>query len=169
MQLYAKWSSLSADVVVEESHRKKKAKMADSRRVRRSSRRRSKKEAAGGSPSSAAKVPAPAPAPVDEKRDGAAAAAAAPTRIPHRRLFQRYRAPKTRKCDDEECLKQFQLFDDDKTGRITFQNLKRVAKELGEDITDEELVDMIDVADGDGDGEVNKEEFLLFMKKVSLD
>jgi Ca2+-binding EF-hand superfamily protein len=30
------------------------------------------------------------------------------------------------------------------TGKITFKNLKRVAKELGENMTDEELQEMID-------------------------
>ena len=42
-------------------------------------------------------------------------------------------------------------------GTITFKNLKRVAKELGENMTDEELQEMIDEADRDGDGEVNEE------------
>ena len=39
----------------------------------------------------------------------------------------------------DEILKAFRLFDDDETGKIYFTNLKRVAKELGDRITDEEL------------------------------
>jgi Ca2+-binding EF-hand superfamily protein len=35
-------------------------------------------------------------------------------------------------------------------GKISFKNLKRVAKELGENMTDEELQEMIDEADRDG-------------------
>ncbi|XP_029462471.1 centrin-2 [Rhinatrema bivittatum] len=68
----------------------------------------------------------------------------------------------------EEILKAFRLFDDDETGKISFKNLKRVAKELGENLTDEELQEMIDEADRDGDGEVSEQEFLRIMKKTSL-
>ena len=65
----------------------------------------------------------------------------------------------------DQILKAFRPFDDDQTGKISFKNLKRVAKELGERMTDEELQEMIDEADRDGDGEVNEEEFLRIMKR----
>ena len=65
----------------------------------------------------------------------------------------------------EEIVKVFKLFDDDGTGKISFKNLKRVAKELGENMTEEELQDMIDQADRDGDGEINPDEFYRIMKK----
>ena len=38
----------------------------------------------------------------------------------------------------------------------------------GENMTDEELQEMIDEADRDGDGEINEDEFLRIMKKTSL-
>ncbi len=68
----------------------------------------------------------------------------------------------------EEMMKAFRLFDDDETGKISFRNLKRVAKELGENMTDEEIQEMIDEADRDGDGEINMEEFMRIMKKTNL-
>uniref|UniRef100_H2VEJ4 Centrin 3 n=2 Tax=Takifugu TaxID=31032 RepID=H2VEJ4_TAKRU len=67
----------------------------------------------------------------------------------------------------EEILKAFKLFDDDESGRISLRNLRRVARELGENISDEELRSMIDEFDTDGDGEINQEEFLAIMTEDS--
>ena len=68
----------------------------------------------------------------------------------------------------EEMLKAFRLFDDDETGKISFKNLKRVAKELGENMTDDEIAEMIEEADRDGDGEIGEEEFMRIMRKTNL-
>jgi hypothetical protein len=38
----------------------------------------------------------------------------------------------------------FKLFDEDNTGFITFRNLKRICQELGENLTDDEIQEMID-------------------------
>ena len=66
---------------------------------------------------------------------------------------------------EEEILKVFKLFDEDKTGFITFRNLKSICKELGENLTDNEIQEMIDEADRDNDGQINQADFLRVMKK----
>jgi Ca2+-binding EF-hand superfamily protein len=68
----------------------------------------------------------------------------------------------------EEIVKAFRLFDEDNVGKITFKNLKKVAMELGETLTDEELHEMIQEADRDGDGEVTQEDFVRIMSKTTL-
>lgn len=60
----------------------------------------------------------------------------------------------------EEIKRAFQLFDDDHTGKISFKNLRRVSKELGENLSDQELRAMIEEFDMDGDGEINEDEFI---------
>merc|ERR1712138_190293 len=68
----------------------------------------------------------------------------------------------------EEMLKGFKLFDDDNTGKISMKNFKRVAKELGENLTDQELEAILGEADTDKDGEINEAEFLNVMVKTGL-
>ena len=68
----------------------------------------------------------------------------------------------------EEMLKGFAMFDDDKTGKISFNNFKRVATELGETLTDDQLKEILAEADEDKDGEISKEEFLAVMMKTGM-
>ena len=68
----------------------------------------------------------------------------------------------------EDINKVFRLFDDDKTGTINLKNLKRVAKELGETMTDEELMEMIERADSAGTGQVAPEDFYNIMTKKAF-
>jgi len=63
----------------------------------------------------------------------------------------------------EAQMKLFALFDDDKTGTITFANVKRVATDLGENMSDEELQEMFDCGDVDGDGVVSEDEFIAIL------
>ena len=69
---------------------------------------------------------------------------------------------------EEEIFKAFELFDSDGTGKITLPNLRRVARELGENLTDDELQAMIDEFDKDRDGKINREEFLSIMSQTSI-
>lgn len=60
----------------------------------------------------------------------------------------------------DEIRRAFRLFDNDGTGRISLRDLKRVAKELGENLDDEELQAMIEEFDLDQDGEISEAEFV---------
>ena len=68
----------------------------------------------------------------------------------------------------EEMRKAFRLFLDEDGEKVSLRHLKRVARELGENMTDDELQEMIDEADRDGDGEISEEAFIRIMNKTNL-
>lgn len=85
--------------------------------------------------------------------------------------------------DSKEGIRKiFNLFDDDHTGTISFRNLKRVANELGkrnvfpwyetlssgETLSDDELQEMIQRADSNGDNEISFEDFYAIMTKKTF-
>jgi Ca2+-binding EF-hand superfamily protein len=69
----------------------------------------------------------------------------------------------TKKVNDRDSRaninKIFLLYDDERTGYISTKNLRRVADELGENVTDLELEELLKRADLDQDGLVSEEEF----------
>merc|ERR1712048_1160291 len=69
----------------------------------------------------------------------------------------------------EEILRGFKLFvGEDPSRKINLRCLRRVAKELGEHLSDEELQAMIDEFDNDQDGMINEDEFLSIMRQTSI-
>lgn len=63
----------------------------------------------------------------------------------------------------EDVMKAFRLFDDDEKGFVTIQNLERVSTELGENLAEDELQEMMEFADRKGSGQVSQEEFIKVM------
>ena len=61
----------------------------------------------------------------------------------------------------------FDLFDDDKSGSINIHNLRRVAKELGETMSADELKEMLERAASNGD-EISFEDFYFIMTKKTF-
>ena len=62
----------------------------------------------------------------------------------------------------------FRLFDEDNAGFVTIKNLRRVAKELGENISEEEIQEMIERADSNGDQQVTADDFYNIMTKKTF-
>ena len=62
----------------------------------------------------------------------------------------------------------FKKINKDNTEKITFENLRSVANELGEKYTDDDLRDMIKEADRDKDGVVSFDEFARILDKNKL-
>jgi Ca2+-binding EF-hand superfamily protein len=59
----------------------------------------------------------------------------------------------------ENLKKVFAFFDFEKTGFLSVKNLRKITKELGENIDDADLQEMIDKTDLDNDGLVSEDEF----------
>ena len=73
-------------------------------------------------------------------------------------------ARKMKDTDSEEELKEaFRVFDKDQNGFISAAELRHVMTNLGEKLTDEEVKEMIQEADVDGDGQIDYDEFVKVM------
>ena len=68
----------------------------------------------------------------------------------------------------EELVKVFRTYDEENIGLINAANLKNVAQELKQEVTDKEIKGMIYEADRDSDGFVDVFDFLAIMRKAKL-
>ena len=67
-----------------------------------------------------------------------------------------------------EMKKAFTILCEDEKDKITLQSLKKICSELGENITDEELNEMLTEANRDQEDEVGEEDFSKIMKKTNM-
>ena len=65
--------------------------------------------------------------------------------------------------NEEDIRKVFKLYDVDNTGYITLENLRHIAKQLGESTNDKDLTEMITRVDTTGKNHVNFQDFLRIM------
>ena len=65
--------------------------------------------------------------------------------------------------EEQDIIEVFKVFDNDGNGYITAAELRHVMTNLEEKLTDEEIDEMINEADIDGDGQINYEEFVKMM------
>ena len=78
--------------------------------------------------------------------------------------FMTMMAKKLKDTDTEEELKEaFRVFDKDGNGFISADELRHVMTNLGEQLSEEEVEQMIQEADSNGDGQVDYEEFCKMM------
>lgn len=61
---------------------------------------------------------------------------------------------------EKELREAFRVFDRDGTGTISRDELRAVMKSLGEDLTEAEIDEMLNLADKDGNGSIDCEFFL---------
>ncbi|EPS40809.1 hypothetical protein H072_5318 [Dactylellina haptotyla CBS 200.50] len=60
----------------------------------------------------------------------------------------------------EEIRRAYTMFDEDGKGGISIADLRRIAKDIGENLEEEEIRAMIEEFDLDGDGLINEQEFI---------
>ena len=68
----------------------------------------------------------------------------------------------------EEMNPAYHLFAESESRGISAYYIIRVSIELGENLTDEEIHDIIEEVDRDGDGVISLDEFMFVMRKTSM-
>ena len=83
--------------------------------------------------------------------------------------FEEWLSLMTKRVSDKDTRaninKVFALYDDERTGFISVKNLRRIAQELSENISEEELQELITRAELDQDGLVSEDEFYNIMTR----
>ncbi|XP_037953621.1 neo-calmodulin-like [Teleopsis dalmanni] len=73
----------------------------------------------------------------------------------------------TGRSDEDDVREAFKVFDKDGDGFVTFDEVKAVLLNMGENLTDEEFEDLFHEIDLDGNGKIDYEEFEALMSPIS--
>lgn len=79
------------------------------------------------------------------------------------RLMKRYLKRRAQQDEDDEFQEAFTVFDHDGNGFIDREELRLTMQRLGEELSEADVAAMISLADTDGDGRINFEEFKKMM------
>lgn len=63
-----------------------------------------------------------------------------------------------------DLLQVFKIFDKDNNGLITKEELRLGLKQLGENMSEKDVAELVEAADLDGDGNISFEEFVELMR-----
>ena len=69
---------------------------------------------------------------------------------------------------EDEINKAFKVLTEEGTDKITLKSLSKICTDLGENIDEDELMEMINHANKGQDEEVNEEDFVKIMKKIGM-
>jgi len=81
-------------------------------------------------------------------------------------MFLRFAAEKSIQLEKSNMA--FQLIDEAKRGIVVLEDLQRVCSDLGESMTDDELIEMVDFADSSGEGLLSPKHFFRIAHKTNL-
>lgn len=81
-------------------------------------------------------------------------------------MFLRFAADKS--IQIEKSNRAFELIDEAKKGVVVFEDLQRICIELGEEMSEEELMEMIEFADSSGEGLLSRKHFFRIARKTNL-
>jgi len=81
-------------------------------------------------------------------------------------MFLRFAAEKSIQLERSNMA--FQLIDEAKKGVVVLEDLQRVCSDLGETMTEDELIEMIDFVDSSGEGFLNPKHFFRIAHKTNL-
>ncbi|XP_002737577.1 uncharacterized protein LOC100369336 [Saccoglossus kowalevskii] len=72
--------------------------------------------------------------------------------------------PPDERISEQEIYEAFRAMDIDGSGTISAEELREVVKRLGEDLTEDDIQEMVELVDENGDGEIDYGEFVKIMR-----